>query len=169
MPNGFQRYVVQTDTRFQDEAMFDEWSIQHFTTGAIVGGLGILNLGQYFVLHTLFEIWENTIGIVDWRKWGWEKYEGDSVANMVGDTVSGCAGFYIVNRITEGKMAPPFMLAVLIGLGAFISYHHPPPPDKVMKGLVSLGVVGFGALAGYLLFHSPPLQGKSQKTKRLNR
>ena len=144
----------------EDKAMFDEWSFQHFAAGAVVGGLGLLTLPQYFILHSLFEVWENTIGIADWKRWGWKRYEGDSSINMIGDTLSGCLGFYWVNKLTQGNRASPLMLITLFGVGAYIYINHPTPvdedfmPDKIMKGMVSLGVLGGLGLGGYLIYKS---------------
>ena len=131
--------------------MFDTWSIQHFTTGAVIAGFGIFNVWQYVIIHSLFEVWENTIGIAEWQEWGWEKYEGDSWLNMAGDTLSGALGFYLVYKLFKGEMAPLKYLAPLIGVGAFVTYNHPPPPDKLMKGVVSMGTIAGVGLGIYLL------------------
>ena len=45
--------------------LFDKWSKQHFMVGAVVGGFGLINVWQYIILHSLFEVWENTIGIAE--------------------------------------------------------------------------------------------------------
>ena len=72
--------------------LFDKWSKQHFMVGAVVGGFGLINVWQYIILHSLFEVWENTIGIAEWQRLGWKKYDGDSTLNIIGDTISGTAG-----------------------------------------------------------------------------
>ena len=142
----------------EDKSMFDMWSIQHFTSGVVVGSLGLFNVGQYFVLHSLFELWENTIGIVEWQKWGWKKYEGDSYRNILGDTISGTAGFYLMDKITKGKIAEPALLATVMVLGAIIGYNHPDPvdeeflPDKIKKGIVTVAVLGLVGMGSYLVY-----------------
>ena len=142
----------------EDKSMFDAWSIEHFTAGAVVGSLGLFNVGQYFILHSLFELWENTIGIIEWQKWGWRKYDGDSYLNILGDTISGTAGFYVMDRITGGKIAKPALLATVMASGAIIGYNHPDPvdaeflPDKIKKGIVTMAVVGFVGLGSYLAY-----------------
>lgn len=142
----------------EDKSMFDWWSIQHFTSGVVVGSLGLLNVGQYFVLHSLFEAWENTIGIVEWQKWGWKKYEGDSYRNILGDTISGTAGFYMIDKILDGKRASIPLLISLLGLGALVFYNHPEPvdqdffADKVRKALMTAGVIGVVSVIGYAAF-----------------
>lgn len=135
----------------QDESMFDSWSIQHFTSGAVIAGFGVINIWQFFLLHSIFEVWENTIGIAEWKEWGWKKYQGDSILNIIGDTLSGLLGFYLVSKLTKGKMAPLEYLVPLIGIGAFITYNHPPPPDKIHKGVVSIGTLTGLGLGLYLL------------------
>jgi len=130
--------------------MFDTWSIQHFTTGAVIAGFGIFNMWQYVILHSLFELWENTWGIVEWQDLGWVKYQGDSWLNIIGDTLSGAFGFYIVHKLLDGKRAPLKYLIPLIGVGTFITYNHPPPlhnvsPKFLMKDYVgTIAGIGLG-------------------------
>jgi len=143
------------------QSLFDKWSKQHFMVGAVVGGFGFFNVWQYFILHSLFELWENTIGIVEWQKLGWKKYEGDSFINVIGDTISGTAGFYVMDKLLDGKMASPPVLAALLTIGALMSYYHPKPvdeefmPDKYRKAAMTLGVLGLLGLGFYYL-QSPP-------------
>jgi len=142
----------------EDKAMFDAWSFQHFTAGAVVGSLGLFSVGQYFVLHSLFEVWENTIGVVEWQKWGWRKYDGDSYRNILGDTICGVAGFYLMDKITNGKVATPVLLATVMASGAIIGYNHPDPvdeeflPDKIKKGIVTVAAVGLAGMGSYLVY-----------------
>lgn len=141
----------------EDHAMFDKWSKQHFMVGAVVGGFGLFTVGQYFILHSLFELWENTIGIVEWQRLGWKKYGGDSFINILGDTISGVAGFYVVDKLLDGKRAPLPVLAGLVTIGGLMSYYHPEPvdedfmPDKYRKAAFTLGVLGLSG-AGYLIY-----------------
>lgn len=147
-----------TEDHIDAPVMFDGWSFQHFTGGAVIGSWGLFNVWQYILLHTLFEVWENTIGIGDWQTWGWKRYEGDSTLNMIGDTISGTAGFYLMNRALKGKRASIPLLLGILGLGALIAYNHPEPvdedflSDKIGKGIVTLGVISVVGLSGYLFF-----------------
>lgn len=148
-----------TEDHIDAPVMFDGWSFQHFTGGAVIGSWGVVNFWQYIILHTLFEAWENTIGIADWQTWGWKRYEGDSILNMIGDTVSGGAGFYLMDSALEGKRASTPLLLGILGLAALVAYNHPEPADeeffadKVRKAMVTVGVVGLGSVGGYLLFN----------------
>ena len=131
--------------------LVDNWSLQHFTGGIFFGSLGWLTIWQYVILHSLFEVWENTIGIADWKRWGWKQYRGDSWLNMAGDTLSGTAGFVLTNYIFKGEQAPYSLLFAISALCGLIAYNHPEPADesffadKVNKGVMTLGVSGVGA------------------------
>ena len=135
--------------------LFDKWSKQHFMVGAVVGGFGLINVWQYIILHSLFEVWENTIGIAEWQRLGWKKYDGDSTLNIIGDTISGTAGFFIIDKLLDGKMASPIVLGSLLTIGALMSYYHPKPvdkdfmPDKYRKAAATMGLLG---LTGYYIF-----------------
>ena len=53
-----------------------------------------LNLTQMLVLHTAFEALENTeTGMAFLREMGWQRYKGDTLANMIGDTIGATAGW----------------------------------------------------------------------------
>jgi len=140
----------------EDQTLFDKWSKQHFMVGAVVGGFGLLNVWQYFILHSLFEVWENTVGIIEWQKLGWKKYEGDSLLNIIGDTISGTLGFYVVDKLMDGKIASPPALVGLITLGSLMAYFHPQPvdeeflPDKFRKAAFSLGLLGLLGAGVYI-------------------
>jgi len=147
-----------TEDSLETPVIFDEWSFQHLSGGAVIGSWGLLNVWQYILLHTLFEVWENTTGIAEWKSWGWKRYEGDSILNMAGDTLSGTAGFYLMNRALDGKRASTPLLLAILGMGAAIAYNHPEPvdedffADKVAKGIVTLGVISVVGISGYLFF-----------------
>mgnify|MGYP003323403873 CR=1 FL=1 len=139
--------------------LFDKWSKQHFMVGAVVGGFGLFNVWQYLILHSLFEVWENTIGVVEWQQLGWKKYEGDSALNIIGDTISGTAGFYVLYKLLDGKMASPIVLGGLLTVGALMSYYHPKPvdkdfmPDKYRKAIATIGLLGV-TLAAYIFLNN---------------
>ena len=148
---------MTTDTP-ETPVLFDKWSFQHLTGGVVVGSWGIFNVWQYFLLHSLFELWENTVGIVDWRTWGWESYRGDSWLNIIGDCISGVTGFYVMDKILDGKRASTPVLISLLGLGALVFYNHPNPVDqdffdeKVRKALMTAGIIGVAGIIGYAAF-----------------
>ena len=75
-------------------SMFDNWSLAHFLSGAFVGLTGIMNAKNFLILHTVWEFIENTVGIGVWNNLGWHEYKGDTMANVIGDTISAMAGFY---------------------------------------------------------------------------
>jgi len=135
--------------------------------GAVVGGFGLFNVWQYFILHSLFEVWENTIGVVEWQKLGWKKYEGDSYVNIIGDTISGTAGFYVVDKLLDGKRASLPVLAGLLTIGGLMSYYHPKPvdedfmPDKYRKAIFTVGALGLVGV-GFLV-SSPILRHNLQE------
>lgn len=137
--------------------LFDKWTFQHFTGGVMAGSLGVFNVGQYFILHSLFELWENTVGIEDWRNWGWKDYRGDSWLNIIGDTIGGTAGFYVMDRALKGQRASLPVLVTILGLGAIVFYNHPQPADeaffadKLRKGIMTAGLIGVCSVVGYTL------------------
>ena len=63
-----------------------------------------------------------------------------------------------MDKITNGKIAKPTLLATVMALGAIIGYNHPDPvdeeflPDKIKKGVVTIAVVGFVGLGSYLAY-----------------
>ena len=71
------------------------------------------------------------------------------------DTISGTAGFFIIDKLLDGKMASPIVLGSLLTIGALMSYYHPKPvdkdfmPDKYRKAAATMGLLG---LMGYYIF-----------------
>ena len=79
----------------RNKALLDEWSFVHFA-GGIVGAQTGLSLPLFLVLHTLFEIVENTDkGSGPLSKIGWDRTDGDTMVNVLGDTLSAAAGWYV--------------------------------------------------------------------------
>ena len=79
----------------RNKALLDEWSIVHVSGGIVAAQTGI-TLPQFMVLHTLFELVENTdqgTGLLS--KIGWDRKNGDTWANIAGDTLSAVAGWYL--------------------------------------------------------------------------
>jgi len=78
--------------------MFDQYSYLHFATGAVVYYWDV-SLFEWFVLHTLFEIIENTqygIEFIQTFFWFWPggKHYADFHINILGDTISAILGWY---------------------------------------------------------------------------
>ena len=79
--------------------LFDQYSYLHFATGVITYFWDI-SLFQWFVLHTLFEIIENTqygINFIQTYFWFWPgegKRYADFPINILGDTIFALLGWY---------------------------------------------------------------------------
>jgi hypothetical protein len=87
---------------------FDQYSILHFAFG-IVAYFFNVNLLTWFIIHTLFEIIENTVSVMSFvnshLKWFWPGQSGkpyaDSSLNSVGDTVFGMIGWIFAYAMDE--------------------------------------------------------------------
>lgn len=85
--------------------LIDQYSYLHFVVGATIFYFNI-SLFQWFVLHTLFEILENTtLGIYTINNyltfWPGGKPKADSIENNIGDTIFALLGWlsaHIVNN-----------------------------------------------------------------------
>ena len=85
------------------QRFLDQYSLLHFASGVIAYFFGI-NWVMWLVLHTLFEILENTAAgmriINDWLVfWPGGKTTSDSVINSVGDTVAAMVGWYVAYQL----------------------------------------------------------------------
>jgi hypothetical protein len=83
----------------------DKYSYLHFVTGSLVYYWGI-SLSLWIVLHTLFEIFENTswgVHIIDTyiTLWPGGKKSTDSFINIVGDTVFTILGWLLSHYISN--------------------------------------------------------------------
>ena len=85
--------------------LLDQYSYLHFAVGIVIYFWGI-NLKNWFILHVIFEIVENSnLGmnlINNYIKfWPGGKPKSDSLLNMTGDTIAGMLGwisaYYIDN------------------------------------------------------------------------
>lgn len=88
---------------------FDHYSILHLAIGIVAFHLNI-NAWMWFILHTLFEIVENTpqgVYFIGTYLWWWPggKTHPDAVLNSIGDTVFAMIGWYIayLSRYFEEK------------------------------------------------------------------
>ena len=86
--------------------LFDQYTYLHFAVGVILYFWNI-SLINWFILHTMFEIFENTqMGIHMINNylvfWPVGKPEPDSVTNMIGDTCGAIIGWlsaYYLDKI----------------------------------------------------------------------
>lgn len=86
----------------RNKALLDEWSIVHASGGIIAAQTGV-TLPQFLVLHTIFEIVENADkgkGLLS--KIGWDRKGGDTFTNVLGDTISAAAGWYL-GQVTRDR------------------------------------------------------------------
>ena len=90
-----------------EDAPVSAFTALHFLSGAAVSQ--VLGLKKWLLLHTLFEVWENSkSGIGFYQKEDayiqdllarrginlkWPKYEGDSLANSLVDTAAAAVGW----------------------------------------------------------------------------
>ena len=79
--------------------IFDQYSLLHIATG-IIAYFWNISLFNWFLLHTLFELLENTQYSAHLITkyitfWPGGKKTVDSIPNMIGDTFSALIGWYI--------------------------------------------------------------------------
>ena len=79
------------------KTFIDKYSYLHFATGALIYYWGV-SLPMWLVIHTLFEIFENTkAGIYFFDRyftfWPGGKKFGDLLSNSIGDTVFAVLGW----------------------------------------------------------------------------
>ena len=89
--------------------LFDQYTYLHFCTGAIMYFWGF-SLTSWFVIHTIFEVVENTKMGIDFINkfsfWPGGKPEADSLTNSIGDTIGGMLGWvssYAICKIGTKK------------------------------------------------------------------
>lgn len=78
--------------------LFDQYTLLHFATGVIFYFFNF-SLLSFFVIHTVFEIVENTkYGVYFIDKyltfWPGGKVKPDKVINSIGDTIGALGGWY---------------------------------------------------------------------------
>ena len=82
----------------------DQFALLHFATGVIAYFHG-LSLRTWLILHTAFEISENTeIGmklINKFKYWPGGKTHADSLKNNIGDSVSAGFGWLFANELDK--------------------------------------------------------------------
>ena len=77
--------------------LFDKYTYLHFATGVVIYYWGVSFL-NFFILHTIFEITENTqtgVHIIDnyITFWPGGKLAPDSIKNQIGDTIGALLGW----------------------------------------------------------------------------
>lgn len=90
------------------QLLFDRFTYLHFASGIISYFFG-LSLLQFLVLHTIFEIIENTkFGINFINKylffWPGGKSESDSIINNIGDTIGALIGWISAYLISYNSL-----------------------------------------------------------------
>jgi len=78
--------------------IFDQFTLLHFATGVIAYFWG-MSLPLFFILHTIFELFENTPqGIYFINNhitiWPGGKPKADTILNGIGDTIGAIIGWY---------------------------------------------------------------------------
>lgn len=81
----------------------DQFSLLHFSVGVVAYFFGI-PLILFIILHTIFEITENTktgIHIINkyFTFWPGGKPEADTLLNSFGDTIYSILGFIVANQL----------------------------------------------------------------------
>lgn len=84
--------------------LFDRFTYLHFCTGAIMYFWGI-SLKTWFLLHSIFEVFENTksgMNIINkFTYWPGGKSHKDSLDNIIGDTLGGMLGWLSAYMISN--------------------------------------------------------------------
>jgi hypothetical protein len=110
--------------------LYDEWTIVHFINGMLFKLLfPYITIFQLFLIHTLFEIYENTsLGKKLVNYTSNYLYSGDSLLNSISDTIVFVLGGYIVekNKILSYKNNNYISIFIIILLNIYIMYY-----DKV--------------------------------------
>ena len=80
------------------DKLIDQYTLLHFATGVIFYFFNI-DFFMFFILHTIFEILENTkYGIFIINKyftfWPGGKPKSDTIINSIGDTIGAIIGWY---------------------------------------------------------------------------
>lgn len=83
--------------------LFDQYSLLHFATGVIFYFFNF-KLLTFLVIHTIFEIFENTkkgVYFIDnyLTFWPGGKKRPDALINSIGDTISAVIGWYSANLL----------------------------------------------------------------------
>lgn len=79
--------------------LFDKYSLMHMTMGGVMFFLGF-GWPTTLILHTLFELVENTVYVgylIQTYLWWWPggKAKPDNARNIIGDTISVMLGWFI--------------------------------------------------------------------------
>ena len=91
--------------RIMGEKLLDRFSLLHFASGIIAYFFGI-GWAQWFILHSLFELLENTqigIELINglFPFWPGGKRQPDSFINSVGDTLAAMVGWWVAYQVSK--------------------------------------------------------------------
>ena len=83
--------------------LYDQYSLLHFSTGTIAYFFGI-NIFWWIILHTIFEILENSsygVRFIDTnlKFWPGGKKHSDNLQNSLSDLIFGIIGHQIASRL----------------------------------------------------------------------
>mgnify|MGYP003989089045 CR=1 FL=1 len=87
----------------KNKGLLDEWSFVHLAGGVLMAQTN-LSFAYFLALHTAFEIIENMDqGHGYLSRFGLERTGGDTLANVIGDTLSATAGWYMAKAAQRGE------------------------------------------------------------------
>lgn len=101
--------------------LFDQYTLLHFATGVIAYFWG-MTLPVFFVVHTLFEFFENTKQGIDFINnyftiWPGGKPQANSIVNRIGDTIGAVVGWTISYLLDKHICANCYKLDAMLSKG----------------------------------------------------
>ena len=118
--------LYSRERKLQSMGILDKWSITHVTHGVMFFGI-LLYLNNYkksisllygaILIEILWEIFENTAFIINKYRRSrtlYRDYSGDSIANMVSDTLFTLLGVALVWNLPFKLILPTFILLELL-------------------------------------------------------
>jgi hypothetical protein len=118
--------LYSKERKLQSMGILDKWSITHVTHGVMFYGI-LLYLNNYkksisllygvILIEILWEIFENTAFIINKYRRSrtlYRDYSGDSIANMVSDTLFTLLGLALVWHLPFKMIFPAFVLLELL-------------------------------------------------------
>lgn len=118
--------LYSKERKLQSMGVLDKWSITHITHGVMFYGI-LLYLNNYkksislvyavILIEILWEIFENTAFIINKYRRSrtlYRDYSGDSIANMLSDTLFTLLGLVLVWYLPFNMILPVFVLLELL-------------------------------------------------------
>tara|TARA_B100000989_G_C19472106_1_gene441196 strand:- start:641 stop:1237 length:597 start_codon:yes stop_codon:yes gene_type:complete len=118
--------LYSRERKLQSMGVLDKWSITHVTHGVMFFGI-LLYLNNYkksisllygvILIEILWEIFENTAFIINKYRRSrtlYRDYSGDSIANMISDTLFTLLGVALVWNLSFKMILPTFILLEVI-------------------------------------------------------